>query len=200
MLFYSSVISGLDVFIPGIILLGLSIGFLSGLLGVGGGFLITPMLNILFGIPYNVAVGSGLVQMVGAAVSGIIGHRKRGNVNINLGLVLASGSLIGVFAGTNFINFLRDMHTITINAREIVAVNFYISILYAALLLYVGSNMYREAFHARDDQANVNSSLAQQLIQRIQVPPRFTMKNSTLGSVSIWVLLLSGLCIGSCRV
>ncbi len=196
MLFYSSAISGLDVFIPGIILLGLSIGFLSGLLGVGGGFLITPMLNILFGIPYNVAVGSGLVQMVGTAISGIIGHRKRGNVDIKLGLVLASGSLVGIFAGTRFINFLRDMQTITINSREIVAVNFYISILYAGLLLYVGGNMYREAFHSKDDRMNGNSSVAQRLVKALQVPPLFHMKHSTLDSISIWVLLFSGLCIG----
>ena len=51
----------MPVFIPGIVLLGVFVGFLTGLFGVGGGFLLTPALNIIFGIPYPIAVGSDLL-------------------------------------------------------------------------------------------------------------------------------------------
>src|SRR5215831_3123697 len=70
-----------------ILILGGSVGFLSGLFGVGGGFLMTPLL-IFVGVPPAVAVGTQSNQLVGASVSGVIGHWRRGNVDFRMGSVL----------------------------------------------------------------------------------------------------------------
>lgn len=56
-------IADVSVWFPGLIILGMTIGFLVGLFGVGGGFLLTPCLKIIFGIPYPIAVGTGLAQI-----------------------------------------------------------------------------------------------------------------------------------------
>ncbi|MDR3518643.1 MAG: sulfite exporter TauE/SafE family protein [Azospirillaceae bacterium] len=78
--------------------LGALIGFLSGLFGVGGGFLMTPLL-IFIGVPPAVAVGTQANQLVGASVSGVMAHWRRHNVDIELGLVMLGGGGVGTALG-----------------------------------------------------------------------------------------------------
>jgi uncharacterized membrane protein YfcA len=79
-----------------LLLLGLGggVGLLSGLFGVGGGFLMTPLL-IFIGVPPAIAVGSEAAQIVGASVSGVLAHWRRGNVDVRMGVVLLLGGLAG---------------------------------------------------------------------------------------------------------
>ena len=78
--------------------IGFGVGWLSGLFGVGGGFLLTPLL-ILIGIPAPVAVASGANQTLGASVSGLIAQWRRGNVDAQMGVVLLVGGLVGSARG-----------------------------------------------------------------------------------------------------
>ncbi len=81
-----------------IILLGGLVGFLSGMFGVGGGFLTTPLL-IFYGIPPTVAAASAATQVTGASVSGMLAHLKRGGVDFRMGGVLVVGGVFGTVAG-----------------------------------------------------------------------------------------------------
>ena len=74
--------------------MGGAVGLLSGMFGVGGGFLMTPLL-ILTGIPPAVAVATGANQLVAASVSGVLAHWRRGNVDIKMGVVLLIGGVAG---------------------------------------------------------------------------------------------------------
>ena len=74
--------------------IGGSVGFISGLFGVGGGFLITPLL-IFLGIPAPVAVASGANQVLGASMSGLVVHWRRGNLDLKMGGILLCGALLG---------------------------------------------------------------------------------------------------------
>ena len=80
----------LDIFV--LLGLGAAVGFLSGVFGVGGGFLLTPLL-IFIGVPPTVAVASSANQLVGASVSGVLAHWRRGNVDFKMGYVLLVGGL-----------------------------------------------------------------------------------------------------------
>jgi len=86
----------LDIFI--LLGLGAGVGFLSGVFGVGGGFLLTPLL-ILIGVPAPVAVASSANQLVGASVSGVLAHYRRGNVDFKMGFTLLMGGLAGSVLG-----------------------------------------------------------------------------------------------------
>lgn len=88
--------------------MGGAVGFLSGLFGVGGGFLITPLL-IFIGVPAPVAVGTSAAQIVASSVSGAIAQYQRRNVDVKLGLVLLSGGLIGTLIGVETVRILRAM-------------------------------------------------------------------------------------------
>ena len=78
---------------------GFALGIISGLFGVGGGFLSTPLLNILFGFDYTVAIGSSLVNIVGTGAAGTISHYRRGNVKPKAVILIGGGSAIGALIG-----------------------------------------------------------------------------------------------------
>ena len=88
--------------------LGSAVGFLSGLFGVGGGFLMTPLL-IFFGIPPAVAVATEANQIVASSVSGVLAHMRRANVDFKMGSVLLVGGVFGSSVGVLLFAFLREV-------------------------------------------------------------------------------------------
>jgi len=118
-----------------IILLGGGVGFLSGMFGVGGGFLTTPLL-IFYGIPPTVAAASAATQVTGASVSGVMAHLERGGVDLRMGGVLVAGGMLGSLIGAGLFELLTAWGQI----------DTVINILYVALLSTVGAFMGREAW------------------------------------------------------
>jgi uncharacterized membrane protein YfcA len=85
--------------------LGAAVGFLSGMFGVGGGFLLTPLL-MFSGIPPAIAVATGANQIVGTSVSGTLAQWRRGNVDVRMGFVLIAGGVVGALAGVLLLGLL----------------------------------------------------------------------------------------------
>jgi len=92
------------------------VGFLSGLFGVGGGFLMTPMLIVL-GIPSAVAVATGANQIVASSVSGVLAHWRRGNVDVKMGAILIAGGFVGSTVGVWLFTLLRQLGHIDVVIR-----------------------------------------------------------------------------------
>src|SRR5688572_6879412 len=88
--------------------LGAAVGFLSGMFGVGGGFLLTPLL-MFSGIPPAIAVATGANQIVGTSVSGTLAQWRRGNVDLRMGAVLIAGGVVGAVGGVLLVNLLRQL-------------------------------------------------------------------------------------------
>jgi len=101
-------IAGLSINMLLLIGTGAAVGFLSGLLGVGGGFLLTPVLTMI-GIPATVAAASGTNAMVATSSSGVAAHFRLGNVDIKMGTFLLLGGLMGAAIGVEGIKVLRNM-------------------------------------------------------------------------------------------
>lgn len=114
--------------------LGLGVGFLSGLFGVGGGFLLTPLL-IMIGIPPTVAAASDSNQIVAASTSGTLAHWRRNNVDFKMGLILLIGGVLGGTLGVQLIKVLRASG----NA------DFVIKITYIIMLAIIGAYMFQES-------------------------------------------------------
>ncbi len=110
---------------------GSLVGFLSGLLGVGGGFLLTPIL-MMIGIPPTVAAASDSAQIVAASSSGVAAHFRLGNVDYKMGSILLLGGLAGAAIGVQVIRVLRTLG----NA------DFLITITYILVLGGVGGSMF----------------------------------------------------------
>jgi uncharacterized membrane protein YfcA len=114
--------------------LGGGVGFMSGLFGVGGGFLMTPLL-IFLGIPPAVAVGTEAAQIVASSVSGVLAHWRRGNVDLKMGLILTAGGFVGSFGGVELFAWLRSMGQ----------VDLVIALCYVVFLGIVGGLMFVES-------------------------------------------------------
>lgn len=96
--------------------MGAGVGMMSGIFGVGGGFLMTPLL-IFMGIPAPVAVATEANQIVASSVSGALAHFRRGNVDIKMGVVLLAGGILGSTFGVWFFKLLSQMGQIDVVIR-----------------------------------------------------------------------------------
>lgn len=117
--------------------MGAAVGFLSGMFGVGGGFLMTPLL-IFTGIPPAVAVATEANQIVASSVSGALAQWRRGNVDIKMGTVLLLGGVCGSFLGVEIVRLLR----------QIGQVDLMISLSYVTFLGIIGGLMLIESLRA----------------------------------------------------
>lgn len=95
-----------SLFYIALLLLGLGVGVLTGFFGVGGGFLVVPLLNVVLGVNYEVAVGSSLSFIIGTSFSGVLKQRQEGNVHFRVAGYLVSGSVLGAVLGDSFQNYL----------------------------------------------------------------------------------------------
>ncbi|MFZ5996962.1 MAG: sulfite exporter TauE/SafE family protein [Nitrospirota bacterium] len=128
-------LTSINILIP--VGLGLAVGLLSGLFGVGGGFLMTPLL-IMFGIPSTVAAATDSNQIVAASTSGTYAHWKVGNVDFKMGLYLLAGGFVGGLLGVQGIRILKAMG----NA------DFVIKMTYVLMLGIVGTYMFIESIQS----------------------------------------------------
>ena len=114
--------------------MGAAIGCISGLFGVGGGFLMTPFL-IFIGVPPSVAVATGINQIVASSFSGAIAQFRRGNVDIKMGVLLLAGGIAGSFIGVQMVGFLKTLGQIDL----------IIKLCYVLTLGLIGSLMFVES-------------------------------------------------------
>ncbi len=138
-----------------IVILGTFVGFVSGVFGVGGGFLTTPLL-IFMGIPAPVAVGTQSCQLVASGISGVMGYWRRGNVDFLIGTVMLVGGMLGSVVGIFFFSLFRYMGQIDLM----------ISLLYIILLGSIGLMMLFEGFFTMMKKKTVRSEF-----NRLKSPP-----------------------------
>jgi len=131
-------IAEMSISVEMIFMVSAFVGFLSGVFGIGGGFLTTPFL-IFTGIPPGIAVGTQASQLVASSVSGSIGHWRRNNVDIKMGLVMLIGGVMGSFVGIMIFKLLQYLGQ----------VDFAISLIYLILLGSIGSMMLVESVFSK---------------------------------------------------
>ncbi len=128
-----------EVSVNAFLLLGLGglVGILSGMFGVGGGFLMTPLLFFI-GIPPAVAVATEANQIVASSFSGVLAHFKRKTVDLKMGTVLLVGGLIGAYLGILLFNYLKSLGQ----------VDLLVKLSYVVFLGIIGSLMFVESLNA----------------------------------------------------
>jgi uncharacterized membrane protein YfcA len=174
------------------LLLGLGglVGFLSGLFGVGGGFLMTPLL-IMIGVPATIAAASDSNQIVAASASGTYAHARAGSVDFKMGLVLLVGGVAGGSVGVWLIKLLRSLGE----------ADFVITVTYVVMLGGIGGYMFAESLQAlrgsrptaRGD-GEVRPSLPARLVAALPLKVHFTRSNVTF---SVLVPLFFGVLVGA---
>jgi hypothetical protein len=140
-------IAEMSVSVAVFLALGLSVGFLSGLFGVGGAFLLTPLLTFL-GVPSAVAVATSASHVVASSVSGAVTQYRRGNVDLKMGLVMLAGGLAGTYLGVNAVKILRRAGYF----------DFTVAIMYVVFLGVVGTIILFEGINASRQHGKAGGS------------------------------------------
>jgi len=186
-----SIIPGMEINIFLLAFIGLAIGVLSGFAGVGGGFVLTPTLIIL-GLPANFAVGTSLSWVVGNAVVAVLRHRKLGNVDMKLGLMMIVAALGGVEVGVRIVNRAKDIGVadevvMSISVCMLLVVGIY------TLLESIRSKRQLDRMREKGEKLPVDikvTSLSQKL-QSIDLPPMVHFDKSGV-TISLWAILAVG--------
>ena len=110
-------ISGVHIFWPGLIVLGLGVGMIGGFFGMGGGWMVTPGLNIL-GFPMAFAIGTDITQMSGPSLVSTLRHARFGNVDYKLGSIMVLGMVSGFECGAQLVMFLERIGKVETYVRS----------------------------------------------------------------------------------
>ena len=177
-------------------LLGLLVGILTGIFGAGGGFIITPALNIFLGLPMNLAVGTSACQVLGAAGFTFINTFDKKLHGLKLALLVGIGVPGGVYAGTQTVTHLKGLPPLTIYGQELNAVNFILLAIFAVLLLVIGSWMLFDCYYLRKHHTEEDEKNHKGLLTDLKIPPYVRCETIPKGEVSIFLLILIGLFMG----
>ncbi|MBF0343447.1 MAG: sulfite exporter TauE/SafE family protein [Nitrospirae bacterium] len=176
-------IAGVDMMSWQLILIGLTVGVIGGFFGVGGAFMVTPALNV-FGFPMAFAIGTDMAHIAGKSVVATIKHRKLGNVDLRLGLLMVVFTALGIELGATLIMWLE----------KIGKVGSIVRIVYMVLLFGLGSYMLYEYFGLSRKSSKSGgkitdagtSPLALRL-HEIHLPPMIHLKTSGI-TISMWIV------------
>ncbi|MFH1486613.1 MAG: sulfite exporter TauE/SafE family protein [Chloroflexota bacterium] len=185
--------AGVEINVLQLLGMGFAVGVCSGFFGFGGGFMMTPALNI-FGFPMAYAIGTDLAQMAGSSIMSTLRHRKLGHVDLRLGLMMIAGTVVGVEAGKEVVMHMEGMGNVDTVVRWI----------YVALLGGLGVYMLREARKAAAPSVTLeeagphpmqSNGLASK-IKGLNIPPFMSLPVSGIPKISIWVPIGIGFLTG----
>ncbi|WP_170751761.1 sulfite exporter TauE/SafE family protein [Ruegeria lacuscaerulensis] len=177
-----------EVSVNAFLLLGLGgmVGILSGMFGVGGGFLMTPLLFFI-GIPPAVAVATEANQIVASSFSGVLAHFRRKTVDLKMGTVLLTGGLIGAALGVVVFNYLKSLGQ----------VDLLVTLCYVVFLGVVGSLMFIESLNALRKSKKGGAAPAKRRQRGWVHAMPFKMRFRTSGLyISVIPPIVVGLCVG----
>ncbi len=171
--------------------IALFVGLLTGIFGVGGGFLMTPALIILVSIPGPIAVGTGLVNFFANSSLGIVKRFGSGTIAPKIALLVGGGSMIGVMIGSWILESLNNIPDVTIRGHEQSLLEIVLMLVFLLLLSGIAIFMYWDVRYAarlrNDDEPQVG------LLARIKLPPYGTFATLDDPRMSISALFLFGI-------
>jgi len=179
-------ISGVTIFWPGLVILGIGVGVIGGFFGMGGAWMVTPGLNIL-GFPMAFAIGTDIAHMAGKSLISTMRHGKFGNVDYKLGLIMLVGTVVGFEVGAQMVMWLERLGN----------VEFVVRWLYIVLLLLITWMVFsdvakrkkkeREALASGKQLSGLETGLEwHKTFHKIKIPPMVHLKEAGI-NCSAWL-------------
>lgn len=173
-----------------VVLCGFGVGWLAGLLGVGGSFLLVPILHVLLDVPIEKAVGSTACQLLGPATAAVLARSLK-REQLRLPLILAGGIVMGVLVGTSLLSQAGDLGTVVFNGRSVPADELLVLGVYLVLLVGIGSFALFEVWQLKRGRKIPRGTLA-----RVRIAPIDSFPELETGELSIPVLSMFGFVTG----
>lgn len=189
-------LQGLDLHLSVWVLLvtAFLLGGTTGFFGVGGRLMTSPLLHVLFNIPYNVAVGSDLCQMTGVSTLNLIRFQRMSRIDIRLTAWMLVGTIPGLEAGVRLLEWLKKAGSFQVGTFTVDFLSLVLTVIYGSLLLWIGRISFLES-QGLEPPTRAEGSFSPQpasvtaRLQHIQLPPRIDLPVSGIESISVWVIL-----------
>ena len=188
-------IAGFEIFWPGLLLIGFSVGVIGGFFGMGGAWMVTPGLNIL-GFPMAFAIGTDLAHMAGKSMISTFRHSKFGNVDYKLGLIMVIGTVIGIEGGAQIVMWLERIGKVGPVVRWV-----YVAVLFLIALMVFAD--YRKAVQKKKagivGEHGAEGFTWYKTLQKINIPPMMHFKTAGIHCsmwLPIFVSFLTGVLAG----
>src|SRR5450756_2190093 len=175
----------------GALLIGSLVGVLTGMFGVGGGFLITPLLNIVLGVPMPIAVGTSAIQILGVSTNALYERRHEERPALKMAIVLFGGNFVGVLLGASLLSYLARLGSLSFGGNTIAIVDLVLLLTFLPLLLGIAYWLYR------DTRRNPASPIIRiGWFAKLKIPPYTQFTALELPQLSIIIMVYFGLCLG----
>lgn len=185
-------VAGQSVSVAALLALGVIVGLVAGMFGVGGGFLLTPLLSVMLGVPLPIAVGTGMCQMVGTATVALLRHQKLGQGEHRVSLLMIAGSIVGAMAGARTVAALQAAGNVVVFGRETPLVTL---VLYLAFLAFLLGSAAALSKRSRDG-VEILTYVRRGPFARVPIPPLVDLPNVPLSRVSATLIAYVGLVLG----
>lgn len=187
-------IAGIEFNVFLLIIIGFCVGVLGGFFGVGGGWMITPALNI-FGFPMTFAIGTDLSNIFGQSIGAVKKHHEMGNVDWKLGLISIVTSIIGLEIGSEVIMALEKVGEVGIIVRVcymvlLAGLGCYMLYDYFVLQPKQSQRIKDEAIQNSGGKLNSERSSFAEKLHKINLPPMISFPTSGIDGVSIWIIFV----------
>ncbi len=185
-------IAGVNIFWPGLVLIGYSVGVIGGFFGMGGAWMVTPGLNIL-GFPMAFAIGTDIAHIAGKSMISTIRHSKFGNVDYKLGVVMLIGTMTGIECGAQIVMWLERLGQVGKVVRWV----------YVVFLLLIALMVFSDYFKARQKkkrgvevgEKGVEGFTWYKTLHKIKIPPMMHFKASGI-YCSAWLPIMVSFATG----
>ncbi len=179
-------IAGVNIFWPGLVLIGFSVGVIGGFFGMGGAWMVTPGLNIL-GFPMAFAIGTDIAHIAGKSMISTIRHSKFGNVDYKLGFIMIVGTMAGIECGAQMVMWLERLGSVGPVVRWV----------YVGFLLLIALMVFSDYAKARKKkkmgvevgEKGVEGFTWYKTLHKINIPPMVHFKTSGI-YCSAWLPIL----------
>lgn len=169
-----------------LIVVGFFIGILSGFFGLGGGFILTPFL-INLGFPANMAVGTSVTEIFMSSIIASLRHRRLGNVEVRVGLIIAPFSVLGTELGAQIIEQLKK--------SNVQRMDFIVSLIYILILTLISIYMIRESLSSGREEG-IKKKPLWFIARGLKIPPLIIMPQSNVEPISVWIIAAIGFISG----
>jgi uncharacterized membrane protein YfcA len=182
-------IAGVEIFWPGLIILGIGVGVIGGFFGMGGAWMVTPGLNIL-GFPMAFAIGTDIAHMAGKSLIATMRHGKFGNVDYKLGVVMIIGTVVGFEVGAQMIMWFERLGKVEL----------YVRYMYLVLLALIAWMVFADVAKKRRKEAEAKAAGGEvdklatgiewhKTFHKIKIPPMMHFKEAQI-TCSMWLPIL----------
>ena len=185
-------ISGVNIFWPGLVLIGFSVGVIGGFFGMGGAWMVTPGLNIL-GFPMAFAIGTDMAHIAGKSMISTVRHSKFGNVDYKLGIVMLAGTMVGIEIGAQIVMWLERIGLVGSVVRWV-----YVGFL--ALIAWMVFYDYAKAVNKKkkgltDGEHGTEGVTWYKTLHKIKIPPMMHFPHAGI-TCSAWLPIIVSMVTG----